>query len=63
MKKRILAITIILGLMSVILGINPPVSQAVMGFSKSSTLKIDDLTVTNFDTGRKVVSPFGYQQT
>ncbi|HWI63651.1 MAG TPA: hypothetical protein VNT75_17595 [Symbiobacteriaceae bacterium] len=59
MRKSVVA-AILVGLISMLFSLNPPSAQAVSGFSERVGVRIDDLTVSNFSTGRKIVSPFGY---
>jgi hypothetical protein len=59
MKKWVACITVAAVLLAQAV-VQTPAVKAESGFTSSKSLTVDDLTVSNFATGRKVVTPFGY---
>jgi hypothetical protein len=59
MRKWAVCFTMFVMLVAQVMA-SPPSVKAESGFASSKTLTVDDLTVSNFATGRKVVTPFGY---
>ena len=59
MRKWAVCFTMFVMLVAQVMA-SPPSVKAENGFASSKILTVDDLTVSNFATGRKVVTPFGY---